>query len=244
MPKATKLHAKGKTTTIQKPCKAEKDGPDGVDPEEKTRQFQLELCWCVQQLERSLNERKGNEKQLLKNNNQPIIRKRQLMRTHFGDYRAKMAAEEKKLVKMASKIKISEVPDKPKATFFRKSAFLTTGDSSFKFNFNLPSEAVDNGNSSNSDGNTIANKSNNAVSNHSNTAVSNDSNNAVTNDSNTAVSIVSNDSNTVVFNDSNTTVINDSNTEQKINSSNVSKDKAENFKFSFTSSEFKFNFDV
>lgn len=41
---------------------------------------------------------------VLKNNNQPVIRKRQLMRTHFGDYRAKMAAEEKKLVK--SKIKL------------------------------------------------------------------------------------------------------------------------------------------
>lgn len=36
---------------------------------------------------------------VLKNNNQSTIRKRQLMRTHFGDYRAKMAAEEKKLVK-------------------------------------------------------------------------------------------------------------------------------------------------
>lgn len=36
---------------------------------------------------------------VLKNNNQPIIRKRQLMRKHLGDYRAKMAAEEKSLVK-------------------------------------------------------------------------------------------------------------------------------------------------
>lgn len=63
MPKATKLHAKGKTTTIQKPCKVEKEGSDSVDPEESMRQFQLELCWCVQQLERSLNEKKGNEKQ-------------------------------------------------------------------------------------------------------------------------------------------------------------------------------------
>lgn len=63
MPKATKLHVKGKTTTIQKPCKVEKDGPGGGDPEETMRQFQLELCWCVQQLERSLNEKKGNEKQ-------------------------------------------------------------------------------------------------------------------------------------------------------------------------------------
>jgi hypothetical protein len=36
---------------------------------------------------------------VLKSNSQPIIRKRQLMRTHFGDYRAKMATEEKKLAK-------------------------------------------------------------------------------------------------------------------------------------------------
>ncbi|CAB3232561.1 unnamed protein product [Arctia plantaginis] len=108
MPKPTKLHSKGKSTSIQKPFKVEKNSGDGIDPEESLRQFQLELCWCIQQLERSLNEKKGTEKQLqeawkvltvLKNNNQPMIRKRQLMRTHFGDYRAKMAAEEKKLAK-------------------------------------------------------------------------------------------------------------------------------------------------
>ncbi|KAJ0170499.1 hypothetical protein K1T71_013870 [Dendrolimus kikuchii] len=156
MPKPTKLHVKGRATSIQKPYKVDKDS-DNADPEESIRQFQLELCWCIQQLERSLTEKKGNEKQMqeawkvltvLKNNNQPMIRKRQLMRTHFGDYRAKMAAEEKKLAKMASKIKISETPDKPKATFLRKSAFLTTGDNSFRFNFDLAPEKVDNGNTS------------------------------------------------------------------------------------------------
>lgn len=41
---------------------------------------------------------------------------------------------------MASKIKISDSPAQPKATFLRKSAFLTTGDSSFKFNFNVPQD--------------------------------------------------------------------------------------------------------
>lgn len=41
---------------------------------------------------------------------------------------------------VASKIKISEVPDKPKATFLRKSAFLTTGDDSFRFNFHIMPE--------------------------------------------------------------------------------------------------------
>ncbi|XP_053620897.1 UPF0488 protein CG14286 [Plodia interpunctella] len=153
MPKATKLHPKGKSSSIQKPCKSEKDKGDNVDPEDSMRQFQLELCWCIQQLERTLAEKKGGEKHLqeawkvlavLKNNNQPVIRKRQLMRIHFGDYRAKMAAEEKKLAKMASKMKISDAPDKPKATFLRKSAFLTTGDTSFRFNFDLAPEQVDN----------------------------------------------------------------------------------------------------
>lgn len=112
---------------------------------------------------------------------------------------------------MASKIKISEVPDKPKATYFRKSAYLTTGDSSFKFNFNLPSAVVDNGNSSNSDGNTIANNSNTIL--------------------NKSIGAISNAGDTEQSTDSNNTENND-------------KDEAKNFKFSFTSSEFKFNFDV
>lgn len=44
---------------------------------------------------------------------------------------------------VASKIKISDSPAQPKATFLRKSVFLTTGDSSFKFNFNVPPENTD-----------------------------------------------------------------------------------------------------
>ncbi|CAH1642464.1 unnamed protein product [Spodoptera littoralis] len=207
MPKPTKLHSKGKSNSLQKPCKVEKDTSDGVDPEESVRQFQLELCWCIQQLERSLNEKKGNEKQMqeawkvltvLKNNNQPTIRKRQLMRTHFGDYRAKMAAEEKKLAKMASKIKISDVPDKPKATFLRKSAFLTTGNESFRFNFNLAPDQLDNDKIAADNGNTSGCKT-----------------------------------------DSDTKVEPDVATTKK-----VSEDSAKKFKFSFTKSEFKFNFNV
>lgn len=60
---------------------------------------------------------------------------------------------------MASKIKISDVPDKPKATFLRKSAFLTTGDESFRFNFNLAPEQVDSSNC-----NSVANNENTDVS--------------------------------------------------------------------------------
>lgn len=63
MPKATKLHNKGKPTSIQKHHKVEKDSPDSSDPDEAMRLFQLELCWCIQQLESSLREKKGNEKQ-------------------------------------------------------------------------------------------------------------------------------------------------------------------------------------
>lgn len=34
---------------------------------------------------------------LLKSSNQPVIKKRQIMHTAFGDYRAKMQEEEKRL---------------------------------------------------------------------------------------------------------------------------------------------------
>ncbi|KPJ04862.1 UPF0488 protein CG14286 [Papilio xuthus] len=210
MPKPVKLHSKGKPNSIQKANKLDKDN-DNKDPEEATREFQLQLCWCIQQLERSLHEKKGNEKHLqeawkvltiLKNNNQPIIRKRQLMRTHFGDYRAKMAAEEKKLIKMASKFKISESPVPPKATFLRKSAFLATGDESFRFNFNIPNENLDNVNTDNSD----------------------NINNTETNDKlpNNVASVEKND-------------------DKKEESA---KSEQTNFKFTFSSSSFKFNFPI
>ncbi|CAK1549185.1 unnamed protein product [Leptosia nina] len=110
MPKVTKLHNTGRPKALQKPTKP--DGSNQADPEESLREFQLQLLWCIQKLEKSIGEKKGNDRQLqemwkvltiLKNNNQPIIRKRQLMRKHLGDYRAKMAAEEKTLVKSIGK---------------------------------------------------------------------------------------------------------------------------------------------
>lgn len=42
-------------------------------------------------------------------------------------------------------MKIKDKPTPPKATFLRKSAFMTTGDDSFKFDFNLGPEHVDKG---------------------------------------------------------------------------------------------------
>lgn len=60
---------------------------------------------------------------------------------------------------MASKIKISETPDKPKATFLRKSAFLSTGDESFRFNFNLAPDQAHNVNPTGSNNSTAGNTS-------------------------------------------------------------------------------------
>lgn len=74
------------------------------DSEDATRQFEVELCWCVQQLEITMQTGKLNQKQMLdaeknlkvlKSPTQMVIKKRQLMRTLFGDYRTKMAEEEK-----------------------------------------------------------------------------------------------------------------------------------------------------
>lgn len=63
MPKVTKLHSKGKPSKIQKACKVDKNSSVDTDPQESAREFQLQLCWCIQQLERTLAEKKGNEKQ-------------------------------------------------------------------------------------------------------------------------------------------------------------------------------------
>ena len=58
--------------------------------------LQTEVLWCVEQLELSLQSGKLNEKRAaeirksiktLKNPQAPLIKVRQLMRSHFGDYR-------------------------------------------------------------------------------------------------------------------------------------------------------------
>ncbi|KNC23759.1 UPF0488 protein [Lucilia cuprina] len=69
-------------------------------------QFELELCWCVHQLENALNSGKLSQKvaedtiknlKVLKGNSAPLIKKRQVMKAALGDYRAKMKEEEKKM---------------------------------------------------------------------------------------------------------------------------------------------------
>lgn len=63
MPKPTKLHAKGRSTSIQKlsNAKGEKPSADEIDHEAAVRQFELELCWCIQKLEKTVNDKNGTE---------------------------------------------------------------------------------------------------------------------------------------------------------------------------------------
>lgn len=73
----------------------------------------------------------------LMNNAAPIIKKRQVMRLAFGDYRAKMAAEEKKLKGQNTRIKVSTAVPSKNSTFLKKSAFMTSSNNSFRFNFDV-----------------------------------------------------------------------------------------------------------
>ncbi|NXY90875.1 CH033 protein, partial [Alcedo cyanopectus] len=78
-------------------------------------QLWKELCWCVEQLELGLKTQKATPKQaeealraikILRSDKAPLVRKRQLMRAMFGDYRKKMEEElckELKLMEAAVK---------------------------------------------------------------------------------------------------------------------------------------------
>nr|CAI5865842.1 unnamed protein product [Callosobruchus analis] len=112
---------------------------------EQEQQFEVELCWCIQQLQIALQSGKLNSKQVkdhtnalntLMNNSAPLIQKRQIMRLSFGDYRAKMALEEKKS-KNQLVIKVKPATPSKKSTFFKRSGFSATGNS-FRFNFDPP----------------------------------------------------------------------------------------------------------
>uniref|UniRef100_T1GFC1 Uncharacterized protein n=1 Tax=Megaselia scalaris TaxID=36166 RepID=T1GFC1_MEGSC len=108
------------------------------DPEDAQAQFQLELYWCIQQLQNSLNNGKLNEKQIedvhknsriLKSSTAPLVKKRQLMKSLFGDYRAKMKDEEKKMGLGSKSIKFTQPAANPNcSSFVKKAAFQTSGN--------------------------------------------------------------------------------------------------------------------
>ncbi|KAF6098720.1 hypothetical protein HJG60_001895 [Phyllostomus discolor] len=82
----------------------EKPVPEGapLSKEAQAEQLARELAWCVEQLELGLKMQRPNPKQkeqalgairTLRSERTPLPRKRQLMRSLFGDYRAQMGAE-------------------------------------------------------------------------------------------------------------------------------------------------------
>lgn len=72
-------------------------------------------------------------------NSTSIVKKRQVMRLSFGDYRAKMAVENRKSNTAGSKIKISQGSPSKKSVFLRK-AGIGASDDTFRFNFAVPTE--------------------------------------------------------------------------------------------------------
>lgn len=105
-------------------------GTSGLNLEAENK-FELELCWCVQQLEASLASGKLHDKQAqdlgkqlhsLKSNTASLIRKRQIMRNALGDYREKMAEDERKLSRTASAVKFTNSASANKKSMFIKKA--------------------------------------------------------------------------------------------------------------------------
>lgn len=106
--------------------------------QEAEDQFEVELCWCIQQLEMCLGTGKLPERQahdlnkninVLKSNTAPLIRKRQIMRNALGNYREKMALDEQKFGKTSSSIKFMPLPsENRKYVFLRKAASASTNE--------------------------------------------------------------------------------------------------------------------
>ncbi|XP_043846922.1 UPF0488 protein C8orf33 homolog [Dromiciops gliroides] len=89
------------------PGRAVEEVTRALDPEEQLR-LQRELDWCVEQLELGLRTQKSTPKQAeqaaravktLRSSRAELPKKRQVMRSLFGDYRARMEEERKAALK-------------------------------------------------------------------------------------------------------------------------------------------------
>ncbi|XP_023160877.2 UPF0488 protein CG14286 [Drosophila hydei] len=141
------MHRRKTAKSINKPppiqAAAKKTNFDG----DNDIQFELELCWCVQQLQTALDSGKLSQKvaedtaknlKTLTSQTAPLIKKRQVMKMALGDYRLKMQQEEKKMLLASKQIKFTAATEtNTKSSFVKKSALLTSGKD-FRFNFALP----------------------------------------------------------------------------------------------------------
>ncbi|NWU06833.1 CH033 protein, partial [Cephalopterus ornatus] len=104
-----------KSKTEAKTCQNTNTSHQDEKTSQSDEQLQKELDWCVQQLELGLKTQKPTPKQAeealrairtLRSDKAPLVKKRQLMRAMFGDYRKKMQEElcrELKLMETATK---------------------------------------------------------------------------------------------------------------------------------------------
>ncbi|XP_023212593.1 UPF0488 protein CG14286-like [Centruroides sculpturatus] len=115
--------------------------------QDTTTDFETELLWCIEQLQISLSSDKLNSRQtedsmkilkVLRNPKAPHVKKRQVMRQAFGDYRSKMKSEEKQFKLDKSKMKISACKDELGSKFLRKHVKKSEEETSSYFKFNFP----------------------------------------------------------------------------------------------------------
>ncbi|KAL7644637.1 UNVERIFIED_CONTAM: hypothetical protein RMT77_004178 [Armadillidium vulgare] len=157
---------KNKNTNVKKTKSSEttKDSVDNDDTasaqKEVLENFNLELKWCLQQLEgelsskncKNVNKAEGMNRcyRILINPKNPMIKKRQAMRSYFGDYRQKMTEEAQKFNFGSTKVSNSgKVPpsslylkrssvslnQKPESGETKKNLFGEGSKNDFKFNF-------------------------------------------------------------------------------------------------------------
>ncbi|GCB66522.1 uncharacterized protein [Scyliorhinus torazame] len=104
-------------------------------------QLRREVDWCIEQLELGLRTQKAKQKQAdralnalrtLRSEKAPLVKKRQVMRSIFGDYRKKMEAEWQKQFKFmlaaTKSANIKPVGLQSKSKVFRKSMSKLTKD--------------------------------------------------------------------------------------------------------------------
>ncbi|XP_012060450.1 PREDICTED: UPF0488 protein CG14286 [Atta cephalotes] len=141
MPPKSALNSKRNKKSVSESCvfpRTDASNASVLDPEAKDL-FELELCWCIQQMEASLAGGKLQEKQVqelskqlhsLKSNTAPLVKKRQIMRNTLGDYREKMAEDERKFSKAVSVVKfIGSTSLEKKSVFIKKAAGCSTQNS-------------------------------------------------------------------------------------------------------------------
>ncbi|XP_069840293.1 UPF0488 protein C8orf33 homolog [Dendropsophus ebraccatus] len=126
---AAKKKSKSKNVTAQAQSKMEEGrgstepGPhQEEEPKSGAEELRRELDWCVEQLEIGLQRQKSTAKQVeealraiktLRSEKVPLVKKRQVMRVMFGDYRHKMEEERIKQLRLmqaaAKSAKMTEV---------------------------------------------------------------------------------------------------------------------------------------